>query len=348
MSAATNPPIPTLNDILTILENVESITASFDTSGYSFSNAETSEYITLNFRFRRSAIGFKAAPFVFEYPRSLFPEIARAIRKLYQEQPENLERAYREVTKKSIADVMGFVEQEMKQDTNALGTLYTKMRREHFQDALKYLRELGRRRRDADERMEHEAEERLRKAADEEIKRREQAERERQDREGQEAKRRRWEDEEEARRKRRSKQTSDSGYARGSREETLWNAYRAAGGFEHFNQDAKKSFDDIFRQAFEGGFYGTADYAGTSSNRSTYEEAFRQKRGGRSTPPPNGKRKWYEVLGCAPGANRDEIRKAARAKTGDLHPDKPGNRTPEKLAELQAVNEAKAEGLGGI
>jgi hypothetical protein len=342
MSAATNPPTPTLDEILTILENVESISAAFDTSGYSFPNAETAEYITLNFRFRRGAVGFKAAPFVFEYPRSLFPEIAKIIRKLYQEQSASMEAVYRERTKKSISDVMAFIEQEMKQDTNALGTLYTKMRREHFQDALKYLRELSRRRDDIEAKQVYETERRAREAIDEEIARREKAAREKADREGQEAKRRKWAEDEERERKRRTGQTSDSGYARGSKEERMWNAFREAGGFEKFNEErAKSNFDDLFSRAFYGG-----DYA--NQQRYNYQSHSGKGSGETRTPPPpvDGKRRWYEVLGCAPGATRDQIRAAARQAAKGLHPDK--NKNSADGEKFKEITEAKAEGLAGI
>jgi hypothetical protein len=324
-------PPPTIDDLLRILANA-TLTATPVDSHYS-----TSPQMILNLGFSRSSLG-ESAVYVFENPSLILQQLSELLKQLLDAKVDmSLEGAYRDRTVKSIEDCIAFMQQELRQDTASLGTLYTKMRRDHLTDAICYLRELDRRRRDIDERQakaaQREAAERVRKAADEEIKRREreEEERDRKDREGQEAKRRKWAREEEEERKRRSSKTSDSGYARGSKEEAMWNAFRAAGGFEGFT--ARKDFKDAFEQTFGYGNY-----------KDQYDE-FK-----RSTPPPSspGKRKWFEVLGVKPGASRDEIRKAARAKTGALHPDKPGNRTPDKLAELQAVNEAKAEGLGGI
>lgn len=314
-------PPPTIDDLLRILANAQLTVTSVD-GDYS-----TSPEMILNLRFSRSSLG-ESAVYVFENPSLILRQLSELLNQLLDAKVDiAMEGVYRDRTVKSIEDCIAFMQQELRQDTASLGTLYTKMRRDHLTDAICYLRELGRRWRDIDERQakaaQREAAERVRKAADEEIKRREKEERDRKDREGQEAKRRKWAEEEEREQKRRSGQTSDSGYARDSAEARMWETYRAMGGFDRF--------------------YG----------ESNYQKKYEYKRyGGRSeqakTPPPNTKRKWHEILGVAPGANRDEIRKAARRMTGALHPDKPENRTPEKLAELQAVNEAKAEGLGGI
>lgn len=335
-------PPPTIDDLLRILANAQLTVTSVD-GDYS-----TSPEMILNLRFSRSSLG-ESAVYVFENPSLILRQLSELLNQLLDAKVDiAMEGVYRDRTVKSIEDCIAFMQQELRQDTASLGTLYTKMRRDHLTDAICYLRELGRRRRDIDERQakaaQREAAERVRKAADEEIKRREKEERDRKDREGQEAKRRKWAEEEEREQKRRSGQTSDSGYARDSAEARMWETYRAMGGFDRFTENQRKTFDDVFREAFEGkGFY----------SESNYQKKYEYKRyGGRSeqakTPPPNTKRKWHEILGVAPGANRDEIRKAARRMTGALHPDKPENRTPEKLAELQAVNEAKAEGLGGI
>jgi hypothetical protein len=64
-------------------------------------------------------------------------------------------------------------------------------------------------------------------------------------------------------------------------------------------------------------------------------------------PPPGTSRKWFEILGCSPSANGNEIRKAARAKAKGLHPDTDKTPSLERAALFKEISDAKAEGLDG-
>lgn len=340
MSADT----PSLDDLLSIFSTAEHMRATFEgdfTSG--FPSGETASTITLSFTFRRTRLDYSAAPFAFEYPSKLFPEIVKQLELLKEllGLSSMMEEAYRfGDSKKSIEDAISFMEQELNQDVRGLGSLYTKMRREHFEATVKYLRELARRRQEAEARLagarKRQAEEASRQSADNERKRREQTEKAKAEAH------RRWEAEEAERIKRRKSQTSDSGYARGSAEGRAWQAFREAGGFEdlkgtfHYD-DIRKAYEEEIRRRqakeedYQYGFY--SDPFGTHRNQ-------------RASPPPGARKKWFEILGCAAGASGDEIRKAARQVAKGLHPDK--NKDPEAAKKFKEISEAKAEGLQGL
>lgn len=332
-------PPPSLDELLAILSSNPELSAS---PGYN-------DTMTLNFTFKRPnfAAGSK---YVFEYPSLIFPEIKKQLELLREllASIRVLEDAYRfGDPKKSIDDSIAFLEQELNQDVRGLGSLYTNMRREHLNASMKYLRELGRRRRDAEEMAsafkrrqaeEHEA----RRKADEEDERKRYKE---------EA-HRRWDEQEAAARRRQQSKTSESGYTRGSPEEAAWEAFRQGGGFEHMR--GKNHYEDSFRRATEEEIRRRQNKAKSPPPNYDFNDFFRDAFSGgnnsnhrQSPPPPSGtKRKWFEILGCPAGSTADQIRKAARQASKGLHPDK--NKDPEAMKKFQEISEAKAEGLQGL
>lgn len=101
-------------------------------------------------------------------------------------------------------------------------------------------------------------------------------------------------------------------------------------GFRQENLHA--NFEDLFREA-------KAHF----SFRDRFEEAFRAPP---PPPPPGVKRRWFEVLGVRPNANKAQIRYAARKLRAKYHPDRyKGKDAHERMVE---INAAYAEGLGGL
>lgn len=331
---------PTLDDLISILSTAENLRASFNREDGSFPNSETAQTITLSFTIRRTRLDFSAEPFAFSFPTKILPETAKQLELLRELMgiSHMMEDAYRfGDPKKSIDDAIAFIEQEMKQDTNGLGTLYTKMRQEHFTATLKYLVELRRRREEAEARLAG-----ARKRRDDaNAKAREEA-----DRRGQEEKRRKWEEEEKQRRAWQKGRTSDSGYAKGSPEEKLWEAFRMGGGFDdlrgrnHFD-DFRKAAEEELRRRGQKASWTEYEFMGGGTYSNDYGKNEQPK-----SPPPSSKRKWFEVLGCAAGADANEIRRAARNAAKGLHPDK--NKDPKAADRFKEISEAKAEGLGGL
>lgn len=346
---------PTLEELLAILASAENPRATFIREDNSFPNSETAASITLSFTFRREklnsmASGWGAADYVFAYPTKLFPEMLKQLELLREMLglSSMMEDAYRfGDPKKSIEDAISFMEQELNQDTGSLGTLYTKQRREHFEATVKYLRELDRRRRESEARL------------DAARKRRAESERQNYERDRQrerEEKHRKWEEEEAKKRRWQRERTTDSGYAKGSEEEKIWEAFRAAGGFE--NMRGANHFEDAMRAAAAEELRRRAREERKKSYDSDYKSRYEYTSGwnpfgnfdGQTStpppPPPPGKKKWYEILGCAAGADANTIRRAARKAASGLHPDK--NKDPKAAERFKEISEAKAEGLQGL
>lgn len=318
MPAAT--PKPTLEELLVILTRASNLQAEF--SGLD------SDTITLKYSFKREHLG-PAAKFVFEYPSMIFPTLKELL-----DFDDVLEKAYRsDDPRNTIEDVIGYIRQK-REYMCVLNGLSDKLDAAFFDAALKYLRELDRRRREADRRVKEAAEAR-RKRNEEEIRERVAEEIRRREEEARRAKveaHRRWEEEEARKRKWQKDRTSDSGFdprGKPGYGNPFEEMFRAA-GMDPNNQ----RFKDAFNRASYGGF--GYDFCGRwgSGDR-------------KQTPPSGGKRKWYEVLGCAPGATRDQIRAAARKAAKGMHPDIPGQDTPENQERIREINEAKAQGLQG-
>jgi hypothetical protein len=319
MSAATPP--PSLEDLLTILTRVSNLRVNFmnltDPKG---------DTVELCFEFKRSNLG-PAATYVFEYPSLIFPAILTLLHA-----DEAMEAAFRTPKQRTIEDCIAFMENEYKNIGShyGLGQLYAAQAGAAFSCTIGYLRELDRRRREIDRRQAAGAEAR-RKAAEEEIKRKVQEEIKRREEEVKRAKAEahaRWEKEEAEKRKWQQKKTSDSGYDQSKRPPPDYSYFE-----DLMNEARRQGFDEEMRHHFEG----------------VFGNAFGYKDFGKSPPPPSsgGKRRWFEILGCKPNANRDEIRRAARQAAKGLHPDIPGQDTPENQGKIREINEAKAEGLQG-
>lgn len=322
---STDVPLPpTLDELIDLLSKMDGVEAT------SFLQVDQIG-VTLKFsKAKLGSVGIHAFNAPTQMVRELFQQLVmyKAYR-LRDEMNESLFRA--QGTTKTIEDAIAFLEQELKQDTSSLGTLYTKMRRDHFKDAISYLTELSRRREEGDrkareERQRREQEE-IKRKLDEEIRRREQEQRRREAEEAKAEAHRRWERQEEERRKRYGERTSDSGYARGSAEDRAWTEFFAAGGFGQYRSFFNDS--EAFHRAFYEGMKGA--YGGKQEEKP-------------SSPP--AKKKWYEILGCKAGATRDEIRRAFRKAAKGLHPDT--NKNPADAERFKEISEAKAEGLDGL
>ena len=315
MPAAT--PKPTLEDLLTILSRCSGLRINMlNASDPSGGTAE------LCFTFKREHLG-PAAEFVFSHPSMIFPALKELL-----EFDDYTEKAYRAGDpRNTIDDVIAYLEQQI-QYTRVLNGLSDRMQVAFLSSSLKYLKELKRRRADADRRAQESAEAR-RKRDEEEIKRKVEEEIRRREQARQQAKEeahRRWEEEEAQKRKWQEKKANEKA---GPYRNPFEDMFRGAGIDPN---------DPIFEQAFRN--------FGSGFGRRSYENPF--GKGWTDAPPPaNGKRKWFEILGCAPGSSKDEIRAAARRASKGLHPDIPGQDTPENQAKIREINEAKAEGLQG-
>lgn len=330
MPAATPGP-PSLEDLLTILSRVSNLRVNFvnitDPSGNT---------IELCFEFKRGNLG-PAGIYVFEHPSMIFPAILALIGA-----DEAMEHAFRAGDPaKTIDDCIAFIDQMARGIDPSMGPLFAQQARAHFASTLKYLNELSRRRREIDRRA-NAGEELRRKAAEEEVARKVKEEIKRREEEIKRAKREahaRWEKEEAAKAKGRSQRTSNSGYdpGKGPFNSGPPPGFKNEGPYgnmfeDMMNEARRQGWGEEFKTHFEGVFGGSAFYGGNTAA---------------PPPPSNGKRKWFEILGCKPAANRDEIRRAAREAAKGLHPDIPGQDTPENQAKIREINEAKAEGLQG-
>lgn len=128
---------------------------------------------------------------------------------------------------------------------------------------------------------------------------------------------------------------------------------------KEYNKEDAESFWKDFENAFGG---DQADWARQYQQqwRSAFGDAFSQGRGNnrqrsqyeqqqqRPKARNKGRAPWFVVLGVPPNSDKATIKSAWRKLASDLHPDKPGNRTPEKLEKLKDVNTAKDEGLRGL
>lgn len=324
MPAAT--PKPSLEDLLILLSRCSGLRINIldmaDTHG---------NVAELCFKFDRRNLG-PAGDWVFKNPSSIFPAL-----KDFLEFDETLEKAYRDGDpRNTIDDAIAYLEQKL-QTLRSWGGLEGAMDKAIFTSTLKYLRELSRRRRDADRRTK-EAEEARRKNDEEEIKRKVEEEIRRREQERQRAKaeaHRRWEQEEAEKRKWQEKKTDDGSSNQQRYSNPFEEELRKAFGF-----DANDPiFNEEFRKAWQGFGYGFG-------SRRPYENSFGDSYGKSPPPPPPGaKRKWFEILGCAPDATRDEIRRAAREAAKGLHPDT--STDPKAKEKFQEISEAKAEGLQG-
>lgn len=306
MPAATPPPKPCLEDILTILSRCE--------LGASFASPDSSE-ITLNLRFKKAHLG-PAGIYVFDWPSLLLATIRELLAA-----DEAMEKAFRaQSPRNTIEDVIGYLTLKHSQ-ISGLNGLSDRIDAAMFGSALQYLRELDRRRREIDRRAAADTEAR-RKSAEDEIRRRVEEEirrREEEQRKAKEEANRRWAEEEAKKRKWQQNKTSDSGKS------------PPPGG---------SSFYDAYSSVFE-------EFA-RAYNRTNHRRFYDFDYDSPPPPPPSGgKRKWFEILQCSPNATRDEIRRAARQAAKGLHPDIPGQDTPENQRRIREITEAKAEGLSG-
>lgn len=311
MPAAT--PKPSLEDLLTILSRCSELRANY-------SDINDPNSIELCFKFKKEHLG-PAAQFVFSYPSTILPTLIELL-----QFDDALEKEFRRGDPRNTIDhVISYIDQKLKM-VNSVGSMGIEGRLDSafLQATLKYLRELDRRRREADRRTK-EAEELNRKREEEEIRRRVEEAILREKQEKQRAKeeaRARWEREEAEKAKRDSKRTSDSG--------TYGNAHYGNSWDKHFFEEMLRA-SGMNRESFRKKFY------------QEWGDPFNESH--KTTPPPSGKRRWYEVLGCPPGANRDQIRRAAREAAKGLHPDT--STDPQAKEKFQAISEAKAEGLAG-
>lgn len=327
MPAAT--PKPTLEELLIILSRSSGLRLNVLDNEDAYGGT-----VELCFKFKREHLG-PAADWVFKNPSAIFPNLKELL-----EFDDVLEKAYRaDDPRNTLEDCLAYIQQK-REYLRVLNGLSDKMDAAFFNSTLKYLSELIRRRRDADRRT-AEANEARRKRDEEEIAAKVREEILRREQERQRAKAEahaRWEREESEKRKWQEKKTDDGSF--GGRGKAGPNPY--TGFYEKAFRDAGIDPNDpMFRDAFR--YAGFGDF-GNSSNRRNYESPF-----GKAPPPPppptDGKRKWYEILGCAPGASRDEIRRAAREAAKGLHPDT--SKDPKAKEKFQEISEAKAEGLSG-
>lgn len=127
-------------------------------------------------------------------------------------------------------------------------------------------------------------------------------------------------------------------------------------------EKAKGPFGDdpSFDQDFADAFAGAREYwekTFKEDMHSSFHEGFFYNRGfghqqRKQQDQPKARNKgrapWHEVLGVPVNSDEATIKKAWRVLASALHPDKPENRTPEKLEKLKDVNTAKDEGLRGL
>jgi DnaJ-domain-containing protein 1 len=327
MPAAT--PKPTLEDLLIILSRSSGLRANF----LSVTDPNTVE---LCFTFKREHLG-PAAEFVFSYPSSIFPAIKDLL-----EYDDVLEKAFRANDPRNTPEDCFVYIQQKREYTRVLNGLSDKMDAAFFDSTLKYLGELIRRRCEADRRAKEAAEARARRDA-EEIKRKVEEEirkREEERRRAKEEAHRRWEEEERQRRSwQEKKEDVSGGNARGQQYYSFDEMLRSA-GMDPNDSRFKDAYNRANRRWYE---HGSFDFG---AGQGRYENPF--GRGWTDPPPPptsGGKRKWYEILGCAPGAKPDEIRAAARRAAKGLHPD--NSTDPQAKEKFQEISQAKAEGLAG-
>lgn len=330
MPAAT--PKPSLEDLLTILSRCSGLRANFPDLSGGLSVAK--DTVEICFKFKREHLG-PSAKWVFEQPSTILPTLIELLQ--YDDMLEKQFRA--QGVNKTLDDCKAFIEQMAKSVDPSMGALYAKQARDHLSCTAAYLRELDRRRREAERRVK-EAEEINRKAEEEELRRKveealrkEKAEKQR----AKEEARARWEREEAEKRQRDSKRTSDSGTNSNQK-----GPPPGGGNFwdDHFFEEMLRASGvdpNTFKQKFGGDPFSKNYHSNFYGGKSSFH----------SETPSGGKRKWFEVLGCAPGASRDEIRRAARERAKGMHPDIPGQDTPENQARIREINEAKAEGLQG-
>jgi hypothetical protein len=347
------PVPPTLDELIAILDAMDSLEANA-----SFNPANQNR-IGITMWFTRVKLG-NLDRHIFEWPSQVLNTIKSELYRLrlqasILEADEELERS--KDPKKTIDDAMAFIGQELNQDMRSLGSLYTQMRQDHFRASLKYLQELKNRRREIDEllvkRRKRKVEDDLRRATEETIRRKEEekAKEDRRRAEAEAEKRKaheRWEREDEAKRREKAKQTSDSGFAPGSEQGRAWEAFRAAGGFEHFRGTF---FEDAINTAFE-----EALYRGSKSER--FKEAFGGRSEFRSEPPPRDrysnsrpqqKLRWFEVLGVPANSDKSTIKSAWR-KLCKLHQPRTSAECDDKsrAKKMMDINIAKDEGLAGL
>jgi hypothetical protein len=322
MSIPNPPNPPTLADLLALFGNAVGPSATFPWG-------ESLDVIHLTWSFKKEDLGEALWVYAGKWPSMIIPALVSHL-KLSGEMlgvSTKLEDAFRtNQPVKSIDDAIAFLQQELSQDVHSIGTLYTKMRRDFLNATITYMMELGRRRREADERL-RETEilrkQRAREKTDREAEALRRAENERAKAEAHA----RWQRAEEDKARHNRKKTSDSGFNPSSQEEAFWKAFRDAGGFENFGGGGFREFNWEFNW-------------GNSGPK------------GRSPPPPppsssGGKRRWFEVLGVQPNASKDEIKKAARKLASQFHPDKHRD-DPAMSRKMQEVNNARDEGLDGL
>jgi hypothetical protein len=270
--------------------------------------------ITLKYTFKREHLG-PAGVYVFEHPSTIFTRIREMLIA-----DDAREQQWRASDGARIADSIRYLQEKLKQ-VSGLNGLVDRMDETFYRSTIKYLAELGQRRLEIDKRMD--AAEKVRKAAEEdEIRRKVEEEIKRREHDRAQAKKEaheRWAREQEEKEKTKRRWTPPPGFGSFSDQEsarTFWKNFA-----DYINEDDRDKFDGMFT-----GWYG--------------------ERRQQAPPPPAGSgSKWFEILGCAPGASRDEIRRAAREAAKGLHPDK--NKNPADAEKFKTITEAKAEGLQG-
>lgn len=224
----------------------------------------------------------------------------------------------------TAADCQAFIQNELK--NVGFSGLEANMRRRFYNSILQKLVELGVWRAAVDAK-------RFENQKEAERKRRE--EQKRRDEEIKRAQDKMWEDMRKQEERMKEKQERERRESAAGSERDSKSRQEGFGFEDSFYRDFNEAFRN--RRYWKDESFG---FGGTSSNAGQKEQPKTKARNKTRDP-------WHIVLGVPITAKKDEIKKAWRLLVKELHPDKPENRTPEKLEKLKDVNTAYEEGIAG-